>query len=126
MIDLSDVCPIRDPLGFTILVDAASGDPITRLLLARRSLKGRARSLLSRLGWLRPDGLDQLMHRSLLARLLRPGDRLLDLGAQIGLVSLAAAALGCEVAAVEACPKNAALLRASARRPSPARSHCRR
>jgi FkbM family methyltransferase len=50
----------------------------------------------------------------LLRQLLRPGDRVLDLGAHIGTVSLAAAALGCEVAAVEPDARNAALLRASA------------
>jgi FkbM family methyltransferase len=45
--------------------------------------------------------------------LLRPGDRVLDIGAHIGTFSLQAAAIGCEVAAVEAFAENAALLRAS-------------
>ena len=45
---------------------------------------------------------------------LRPGDRVLDLGAHLGGFALAAASLGCEVIAVEASPHNVALLRRSA------------
>jgi FkbM family methyltransferase len=45
--------------------------------------------------------------------LLEPGLAVLDLGAHIGTFSLAAAALGCRVVAVEASPHNAALLRTS-------------
>ena len=48
-----------------------------------------------------------------LFELMRPGCRVLDLGAHIGTFSLAAAALGCEVISVEASPVNAALLQAS-------------
>lgn len=45
--------------------------------------------------------------------LMRPGDRVRDLGGHIGAFSLAAAALGCEVVCVEAAPENVALLNAS-------------
>jgi len=41
------------------------------------------------------------------------GGRMLDLGAHVGTFSLAAAAVGCDVLAVEASPLNAALLRSS-------------
>jgi FkbM family methyltransferase len=44
---------------------------------------------------------------------LAPGDRALDLGAHLGGFALTAAALGCEVLAVEASPRNAGLLRRS-------------
>jgi FkbM family methyltransferase len=47
---------------------------------------------------------------------LRPGNRVLDLGAHIGTFSLAASALGCQVLAVEASPYNASLLRSSSAR----------
>ncbi len=52
----------------------------------------------------------------LLRLLTPPGGRVLDLGAHVGSVSLAASALGFEVAAVEASPRNAALLESSVRR----------
>jgi FkbM family methyltransferase len=42
--------------------------------------------------------------------LTQPGTRVLDLGGHIGTLSLAAAALGCDVATVEASPQNYALL----------------
>lgn len=45
---------------------------------------------------------------------LQPGDRVLDLGAHLGGFALTAAAFGCEVIAVEASPRNAALLQVSA------------
>jgi FkbM family methyltransferase len=45
---------------------------------------------------------------------LQPGDRVLDLGAHLGGFALTAAALGCEVVAVEASPRHAALLQVSA------------
>lgn len=50
----------------------------------------------------------------LLPQFVRPGDRVLDLGAHIGTFSLLAAKLGYEVAAMEASPRNAVLLQASA------------
>ncbi len=49
----------------------------------------------------------------LIFELIRPDSLLLDLGANIGTVTLRAAALGCRVIAVEASPNNAALLQAS-------------
>jgi FkbM family methyltransferase len=48
-----------------------------------------------------------------LLALAGPGTKVIDLGANIGTFSLAAAAIGCEVVAVEASPHNAALLDAS-------------
>jgi FkbM family methyltransferase len=45
---------------------------------------------------------------------LQPGSRVLDLGAHLGGFALTAAALGCEVIAVEASAQQAALLRTSA------------
>lgn len=48
------------------------------------------------------------------ACVLAPGDRVLDLGAHLGGFALSAAARGCAVLAVEASPRNAALLRRSA------------
>ncbi len=53
---------------------------------------------------------------SLLTALAQPGQHVLDLGAHIGTFSLYAAALGYPVTAVEASPRNAALLAESARR----------
>jgi FkbM family methyltransferase len=47
--------------------------------------------------------------------LLTPGCRVLDLGAHLGTVTLAAAARGAQVLAIEASPRNAACLTASAR-----------
>ena len=44
---------------------------------------------------------------------LQPGDRVLDLGAHLGGFALTAAAIGCQVMAVEASPRNAELLRLS-------------
>lgn len=51
-----------------------------------------------------------------LLNLLKPGDRVLDLGAHIGTFALAAAARGCRVLCVEAAPENVTLLRAAAAR----------
>jgi len=49
----------------------------------------------------------------LLAEFTRPGDFVLDLGAHVGTFSLAAAASGCRVVAVDASPKHVDLLRQS-------------
>jgi FkbM family methyltransferase len=46
-------------------------------------------------------------------KILKPGDRVIDLGGHIGTFSLVAAALGCQVVAVEASPYNAELIKAS-------------
>lgn len=46
--------------------------------------------------------------------LVKPGGRVLDVGAHMGSFALPASALGCEVLAVEACPRSAERLRASA------------
>jgi FkbM family methyltransferase len=51
---------------------------------------------------------------SLMLGMVGPGSRVVDLGAHVGVFSLAASALGCLVAAIEASPVNTALLRASA------------
>jgi len=50
---------------------------------------------------------------NLMLRLVRPGDRVLDLGAHIGAFSLPAAAMGCEVISVEASRRNIDLLKNS-------------
>ncbi|HEX9317007.1 MAG TPA: class I SAM-dependent methyltransferase, partial [Actinomycetota bacterium] len=50
---------------------------------------------------------------SLMLQLVGPGDRVLDLGAHLGVFSLAASAAGCAALAVEASPVNAALLRSA-------------
>ena len=50
----------------------------------------------------------------LAVQVLRPGDRVLDLGAHIGGFALAASAMGCEVIAMEASPRNAELIKISA------------
>lgn len=52
-------------------------------------------------------------HFQLLFALMQPGARVLDLGAHVGTFALAAAALGCQVVAVEASPHNVALLNMS-------------
>jgi len=51
----------------------------------------------------------------LMRHLVRPGDRVIDLGSNVGMYALTAAALGCEVLAVEASPLHADLIRTSAR-----------
>ncbi len=63
----------------------------------------------------RVGSLDHLATLNELAlAVLKPGQRVLDLGAHLGGFSLLAAAVGCEVLAVEASARNADLLRKSA------------
>jgi len=50
-----------------------------------------------------------------LYELLRKNDRVVDLGAHVGTFALGAAALGCDVVAVEAAPRNVRLLEAGIR-----------
>jgi ABC-2 type transport system permease protein/lipopolysaccharide transport system permease protein len=78
----------------TFAVQPESDDPISQWLLIKNEL-------------------DELPIR-LALDLLRPGDRVLDVGAHIGSYALPAAALGCEVVAVEASPTNARLLEEAA------------
>ena len=79
---------------FSVVIEEGMDDPVTSSLA---------------MGRVSEKHLVQLMLDN-----LRPGDRLLDLGSHVGVFSLAAAASGCEVLAVEASPGNAAALRASA------------
>lgn len=81
---------------FEVLLDPEFSDPVTAALADGRVL-------------------DQLLV-GLMLRLVQPHDLVLDLGGHVGSFSLAAAAAGCRVIAVEASPTNAALLRASAAR----------
>jgi FkbM family methyltransferase len=53
---------------------------------------------------------------NLMLDVIRPGDKVLDLGAHVGTFTLAAAAAGAEVLAVEGAPRNVALLQESIRR----------
>ena len=57
--------------------------------------------------------LKDLLH--FVVRILRPNDRVLDLGAHIGGFALAASAMDCEVIAIEASPRNAELIEVSAK-----------
>lgn len=91
----SRVTPPGGP-PFTALTDPDVDDPVTAALV-----QGRV--------------LDELLV-GLMLRLVKPGDLVLDLGAHVGSFSLAAAAAGCRVVAVDASPANVALLRASAAR----------
>jgi FkbM family methyltransferase len=77
-------------------VDPTSGDPVAAWFLDN-------------------DWIDEPVQRAFLA-LVRPGARVLDLGSHLGTFSLAAAALGAEVLAVDANPEHVRLLRASAAR----------
>lgn len=81
---------------FTVMLDPDATDPVTGALAEGRVLD------------------DHLV--GLMLSLVNPGDLILDLGAHVGSFSLAAAAAGCRVVAVEAAPANVALLRASAAR----------
>lgn len=90
----AEVC--IDDVRFQAVLDAGMNDPVTVSLAAGRV----------------PD--HHLI--GLMLQLVGPGDLVLDLGAHVGVFSLAAAARGCLVLAVEASASNAALLRASAMR----------
>lgn len=91
-------CPLTLPGGltFTVVIDPDVDDPV-------------AFSISN--GWTTEEAQIDLM-----LRFLRPGQKLLDLGAHVGTFSLAASAAGAEALAVEASPSNVALLRESARR----------
>jgi FkbM family methyltransferase len=87
---------VTEDVRFAIAIGVGDGDPISRAIAERTfSFPPSFRLLL---------------------KLIRPGQTVIDLGAHIGTLSLAAAALGCQVLAVEAAPYNAALLNASALR----------
>lgn len=78
---------------FEIVVGVGDGDPISEQIIKRAF------------------SFPPPFH--LLFELMQPGYVVLDLGAHVGTFALAAAALGCQVLAVEASPYNAALLNAS-------------
>lgn len=81
---------------FSVVTDPAAADPIAGALA-----QGRL-------------GEESLVN--LMLDVVRPGDKVLDLGAHVGTFSLAAAAAGAYVVAFEGSPRNVALLRESARR----------
>ena len=91
-------CQVRLAQGpeFEVIVDETSKDPLTSAYLAGQGHRIN-------------EHLVEVM-----LELVKPGNRVLDLGAFVGTFSLAAAAAGCEVCAVEASVGNAALLRLSA------------
>ncbi|MDQ5871090.1 MAG: FkbM family methyltransferase [Acidobacteriota bacterium] len=82
-------------LEYRIAIDPEDADPIGRAIAGRYYEFSPAQLLL----W----------------DLLRKGDRVVDLGAHIGTFALGAGALGCRVLAVEAAPRNVALLEAGIR-----------
>lgn len=85
---------LPDGTAFTVVVDADATDHVSRALAAGVAFE---QSLVT-----------------LMLQLVSPGDLVLDLGAHVGMFSLAAAAAGCRVIAVEGSPVNAALLRRAA------------
>lgn len=91
-------CDIRltEGLKFSVMVDGGSADPITTTFVTGYCL------------------FQELV--SLMLQLVSPGDPVLDIGAHLGTFSLAAAAAGCPVLAIEASPLNVELLRASVAR----------
>ena len=86
---------VRPGVPLTIVTEVDPVDPISRDLASG----------------VYPPQYDRLL--GLLQTIVPVGGRVLDLGAHVGTFSLAAAALGYEVLAVEASPRNAALLQAS-------------
>ncbi|HWD08468.1 MAG TPA: FkbM family methyltransferase [Actinomycetota bacterium] len=85
---------LEDGLGFTVVIDSTSLDPVSQALAAGHAYE---------------PALVALMRQ-----LVQPGQWVLDLGAHIGMFSLAASAHGCQVLALEASPTNVALLRSAA------------
>lgn len=85
---------LEDGLAFTVVIDSTSLDPVSAALAA---------------GHVYEPTLISLMRQ-----LVTPGQWVLDLGAHIGMFSLAASAHGCSVLALEASPTNVALLRSAA------------
>jgi FkbM family methyltransferase len=85
-----------DGIRFHVVFDPSADDPLSRSYAAGEFPHGP--------------------FSGLLPHLLRPGAAILDLGGHLGSFALVAAFLGCRVVAVEACPRNAELLRASAER----------
>jgi FkbM family methyltransferase len=90
-------CHVRLAQGpeFEVTVDETAQDPLTSAYLSGQGHRIN-------------EHLVEVM-----LELVKPGDRVLDLGAFVGTFSLAAAAAGCEVCAIEASEENAALLRLS-------------
>lgn len=89
---------VRPGVRFTVVTGSRDTDTISRGLAAG-AFPGLHRPLVA-----------------LLEALVPPGGRVLDLGAHVGTFTLSAAALGYEVLAVEASPRNADLLGESLRR----------
>lgn len=87
---------LAEGLRYEIMVDRTSADPITTTFLTGHCL------------------FQDLV--SLMLELVSQGDVVLDVGAHIGTFTLAAAAAGCQVLAIEAAPVNADLLRRSVHR----------
>jgi FkbM family methyltransferase len=100
---------VRHPVRFDVVIDPAANDPVAQSLIKELSPRRFFRR------WFRPRPVP-VPHLDLLLQLVRPGDKVLDLGAHLGTFSLAAAAAKCNVLAVEASPANAALLEESVRR----------
>lgn len=83
-------------LRFSVVTDPSVDDPIAATLAAGVTVD---------------EGLVNLM-----LDMLRPGDKVVDLGAHVGTFALAAAAAGAQALAVEGSPRNVALLRESIKR----------
>ena len=87
---------LAEGLRYEIMVDRTSADPITTTFLTGHCV------------------FQDLV--SLMLELVSQGDVVLDVGAHIGTFTLAAAAAGCQVLAIEASPVNTDLLRRSVHR----------
>ena len=86
---------VRDGVAFSVVTESEPLDPISRTL-ARGIFPPLCRPLID-----------------LVEAMVPPGGRVLDLGSHVGTFALAAAASGRQVVALEASPRNAALLAAS-------------